>query len=71
MRRFCSARHSVSDLDSEVPKKSDVFPQIYMNSVTSERQSIKRLSVCSNGIHFQIQRITLLFYIGLKPQETA
>ena len=52
-------------------KMSDVFPEIYINSVTSERQSIKRLSLRSNGIHFRIQRITLLFDIGLKPQETA
>ena len=50
-------------------KNSGVFPEI--NSVTSERQSIQRLSLRSNGIHFRIQRITLLFDIGLKPQETA
>ena len=71
--RSCSARHSVSALDSEVPKKfrcvsGDLF---FINSVTSESQSIKRLSLRSNGIHFRIQRITLLFDIGLKPQETA
>ena len=72
VRGFCSARHSVSDLDSEVPKKnSGVFPEIYINSVTSERQSIQRLSLRSNGIHFRIQRITLLLAICLKPQETA
>ena len=52
-------------------KISGVFPEIYINSVTSERQSIKRLSLRSNGIHFRIQRITLLFDIGLKPQKTA
>ena len=52
-------------------KISGVFPEIYINSVTSERQSIKRLSLRSNGIHFRIQRITLLLDIGLKPQETA
>ena len=50
---------------------SGVFPEICINSVTSERQSIQRLSLRSNGIHFRIQRITLLFDIGLKPQETA
>ena len=52
-------------------KISGVFPEIYINSVTSERQSIQRLSLRSNGIHFRIQRITLLLDIGLKPQETA
>ena len=52
-------------------KNSGVFPEICINSVTSERQSIQRLSLRSNGIHFRIQRITLLFDIGLKPQETA
>ena len=52
-------------------KFSGVFPEIYINSVTSERQSIQRLSLRSNGIHFRIQRITLLFDIGLKPQEAA
>ena len=46
-------------------KMSGVFPEIYINSVTSERQSIKRLSLRSNGIHFRIQRITLLFDIGM------
>ena len=52
-------------------KLSGVFPEIYINSVTSERQSIKRLSLRSNGIHFRIQRITLLLDIGQKPRETA
>ena len=52
-------------------KISGVFPEIYINSVTSESQSIKRLSLRSTGIHFRIQRITLLFDIGLKPRETA
>ena len=52
-------------------KNSGVFPEICINSVTSERQSIQRLSLRSNGIHFRIQCITLLFDIGLKPQETA
>ena len=52
-------------------KISGVFPEICINSVTSEIQSIQRLSLRSNGIHFRIQRITLLFDIGLKPQETA
>ena len=50
---------------------SGVFPEIYINSVTPERQSIKRLSLRSNGIHFRIQLITLLLDIGLKPRETA
>ena len=52
-------------------KNSGVFPEICINADTSERQSIQRLSLRSNGIHFRIQRITLLFDIGLKPQETA
>ena len=52
-------------------KISGVFPEICINSVTSERQSIQRISLRSNGIHFRIQRITLLFDIGLKLQETA
>ena len=52
-------------------KNSGVFPEICINSVTSERQSIQRISLRSNGIHFRIQRITLLIDIGLKPQETA
>ena len=53
------------------PKNSGVFPEIYINSVTSERQSIKRLSLRSNGIHFRIQRITLLLDISLQTRETA
>ena len=52
-------------------KISGVFPEICINSVTSERQSIQRLSLRSNGIYFRIQGITSLFDIGLKHQETA
>ena len=73
VHRFCSARHVTASVIStrKFQKISAVFPEIYINSVTLERQSIQRLSLRSNGIHFRIQRITLLLDIDLKPQETA
>ena len=68
-----SALHVTASVSStrKFQKISSVFPEIYINSVTSERQSIQRLSLRSNGLHFRIHRISLLLDIGLKPQETA
>ena len=50
-------------------KISGVFPEICINSVRRKDNQFNGLR--SNGIHYRIQRITLLFDIGLKPQETA